>query len=213
VNFSGCHNPFTGGDLFEAYATILADAVLAEANSRFERIIFCCNERLASRLEGRLRTVQTVRVGHFPHDEFLQLLAESELLLSAPGITTTLEAIVAGTPIRYLLPQNYSQALMSEHYRATLGECTSMALSRFGPEFAIAASLPEVEGVARTTAHLQTILATRQDQIGGMVRELLAAPAEGTLVQLRRNIRNRWRSPGQTAIVSHLLAAQRARAV
>lgn len=41
------------------------------------------------------------------------------MVLTTPGLTTTYEALVYNIPIRFLPPQNYSQALMLKHYRNT----------------------------------------------------------------------------------------------
>src|SRR5262249_51497219 len=100
VNFSGCANPLADPAAFGRYVDALAAAIVAEAGSDFESIVFCCNRRLAARLEEQYAGRAGVRAGHFPHDEFLRLLAASQLLLSAPGITTTLEAIALETPVR-----------------------------------------------------------------------------------------------------------------
>jgi hypothetical protein len=70
-----------------------------------------------------------------------------------------------GKPFRFLLPHNYSQALMSEHYSNTLGPGSGMAFSRFGPEWRVHSGLLEEESVARVTAGLSAILNDRQREV------------------------------------------------
>ena len=204
VNFSGCSNPFAGPQLFEKYVSVLASAILSEAGG-YDDTVFCYNERLAEYLQGLFGEVQGVRAGHFTHEEFVGLLTSSEVVLTAPGITTTLEVIAAGADARFLLPQNYSQALIGERYRALLGDASCMALSRFGRELSITPDLPEREGVRLVISSLQTILDTRRRQIREMIREFFSAPPRNVAGVLRRNVSRHWDVPGQTAVVAHFL--------
>lgn len=205
VNFSGCANPFAPPELYEKYALVLASSIQEEAGQRYERIIFCCNEKLASYLRRYLGAASSVQFGHFAHEEFLRLLVSSALVLSAPGITSTVEALASQTPLGFLLPQNDSQALMSERYRLLLGKESCMAFSRFGPEFWFPPLLPAGESVTLALTLLQKILSTRQPEISSMIRGLLSLPPSYSIDHLRGNIRNRWSCSGQQIIVSHFL--------
>lgn len=204
VNFSGCSNPFAGPGLFEKYVSVLASAILSEA-SGYDSTVFCCNERLARHLQGLFGDAPGVRAAQFTHEEFTGLLTSSEVVLTAPGITTTLEVIASGVDACFLLPQNYSQALIGERYRAVLGDAVCMALSRFDREFSVTPDLPEKEGVRLVISSLQTILETRRPQIRAMIREFFSTPHPDVAGLLRRNIRRQWDVPGQTAIVAHCL--------
>lgn len=211
VNFSGCANPFAPPELYEKYALVLASSILAEAGQRFEGIIFCCNEKLADYLRKNLGAVPSVQVGHYAHEEFLRLLVTSALVLSAPGITSTLEALASQTPLGFLLPQNDSQALMSERYRLLLGEESCMAFSRFGSEFCFPPFLPKQESVSLALTLLQRILTTRQPEISSMIRGLMSLPPFYSIANLRDNIINQWNCSGQQSIVSHFFSQERRR--
>lgn len=206
VNFSGCSNPFAPSGLYEKYALILASAILEESSGRFEQINFSCNEKIVRHLRRRFGGLPSVRIEHFTHEDFLRLLATSALVLSAPGITTTLESLALRVPVRFLLPQNDSQALLSERYRFILGDDACMAFSRFGEEFSFPSFLPEVEAVSLALTHLEKILETRQRQIYKMISQLLTVPTSYSLNRLKSLITRRWGSPGQQAIVSHVLS-------
>jgi hypothetical protein len=211
VNFSGCSNPFAPPHLYEKYALVLASSILAEAGQSYEGITFCCNETLAEYLRKNLGGDPSVQVGHFAHEEFLRLLVSSEFVLSAPGITSTMEALASQTPLGFLLPQNDSQALMSERYRQLLGEESCMAFSRFGSEFCFPPFLPPGESVALALTLLQRILSTRQPEIRSMIRDLISLPPSYSISNLRDNMINQWNYSGQQSIVSHVLSQMRSR--
>lgn len=209
VNFAGCANPFAPPELYEQYGLVLASSILEEAGQRYERIVFCCNERLANYLRSSVGAASQVDFGHFAHDQFLRLLVSSALVLSAPGITSTIEALASQTAFGFLLPQNDSQALISERCRSQLGEESCMAFSRFGPEYCFPAFLPPRESVDLALAFLQKILSTRQADISSMIRNLLSLPPAYSITALRANIVNSWSCSGQHSIVSHFLSQAR----
>ncbi len=206
VNFSGCANPFAAPAIYEKYAFTLANAVRQAAGSRYQEIIFSCNKQLAAALRQSLPASPGMQIGQFAHQEFLALLRSSALVLSAPGVTTTLEALASRTPLRFLLPQNDSQARLSELYRTLLGDHSCMAFSRFGAEFEFPSTLPEGQAITLALNHLQEILETRQPQILDMLRELIAEPPRYNLSPLEEKMLHRWGVPGQQSIAAYLLS-------
>ncbi|HKP76121.1 MAG TPA: hypothetical protein VJT67_11305 [Longimicrobiaceae bacterium] len=207
VNLSGCGNPYVDPGLFEEYAMAIGEAVLDAAAGR--ELTLCCNERLAKRLRERLAPGPGVRVGHLPHHEFLQALADSSLVLTSPGITTTVEALALGRAPRFLLPQNYSQALISERYSRTLGAEWCMAFSSFGPELECPDGLPEGEGLERVTTSLRTILREKRGALGEQIHRMVQRPArdDEVLRALRGSISRGHTHTGQSTIVTHYLKA------
>lgn len=205
VNFSGCANPFATGNLYREYVEVLSDAILEKAGDRFEKIIFCCNKQLSEHLSQYLKNYPNVQVCHASHDLFLRFLNNSEMLLTAPGITTTIEALSMNIPVGFLLPQNYSQSLLSENYRVSLGESAGMALSRFGEEFRIPPKMEEREGVVLTLSHLEEILTTRILEIKEMIGDLLSGSSVEVTARLKQNITVKWERTGQEMIVSDFL--------
>jgi hypothetical protein len=205
VNFSGCANPFAPASLYEDYASVLTSAILEAAGERFAQIVFCCNESLARYLRGKFGA-ESVRFEHLPHRDFLQMLVSSKTVLSAPGITSTLEALTLGVPVRFLLPQNDSQALISERCKTMLGEECCMAFSRFGAEFTFPVDLTPQASVGLAQNQLQTILSEHRSKIGPMVNELMSLPSSYSIAALRSNITSQWSCPGQEMVVSKFLA-------
>lgn len=203
VNFSGAANPFAPRGLYEMYGLVLGTAILSAAQSRYEKIVICCNESLAAYLRARLDAA-SVSIGHFPHEEFVELLLTSRMLLSAPGITTTLEATATDTPVKFLLPQNDSQALLGETYRELLGDDACIPFSRFGPEFSFPRALPKDAAVILALEMLDKILRGRGEQVSAAVKSLFNSSQADTLKSLKR-VTGRWGAPGQRVIASHIL--------
>ncbi|MFN0140346.1 MAG: hypothetical protein ACKVQW_09700, partial [Pyrinomonadaceae bacterium] len=117
VNFSGCSNPFVESQKFEKYVATLSRFIIDEADGRFDEIQFCCSQNLVDFLRRYLRADEHIRIDQLKHAEFLRQLRTSGFLLTAPGITTTLEAVAAKIPFAFPLPHNDSQALVSEIYQ------------------------------------------------------------------------------------------------
>jgi hypothetical protein len=207
VNLAGCANPFGYDGLYERYALAIADAVLAEADD-FREIVFATNARLAAAIADRASGDARVRAAQFAHDEFLGLLASAGLVLSAPGITTTIEAMRCDAPLAFLPPQNYSQAMLSERYRGWLGDAVTMALSRFDQGFALPAELPEAEGVARTVQALARVLEGPPEVLRGAVARALRADARGTVATLRARQPEPAAATGQAVIAERILLGQ-----
>lgn len=205
VNFSGCANPFAPTTLFERYVEVLAQAVLMQAKM-FDRVIFCCNEQLSEHLRHILTDRKADVAGHLPHNEFLDILSRSSALLTAPGITTTLEANALGKKIRFLLPQNYSQALMSEWYRTTTGDLSCMALSQFLPELAVPSGLTEEEGVIRVIRSLEEILYHREEEVLDMLGDILRDQASSGPLHIPVTVKKGPTEPGQCTIVKFVLS-------
>lgn len=67
---------------------------------------------LAPSLPPRARAVS------LPQPEYLRALAGAELFLSAPGLNAIFEALHVGVPFVFLPPQNATQVLQLERYRA-----------------------------------------------------------------------------------------------
>jgi nucleoside 2-deoxyribosyltransferase len=205
VNLSGCHSPIASDDHFDRYATTMTDAIAHHADGLFEDIAISCNARLANRLRERIPRNSRIDIAHYPPREFLQLLARSRSVLSVPGITTTVEAIRLRAPIHFLLPQNYSQALISESYRLKLGDRATMALSRFGAEHAVAPGLPEADGMRQTVRSVKSIFDGQSILLGEALSEMLSDPSDDVVDVLKEQRIQDWDRPGQDEIAARIL--------
>src|SRR5579863_2058545 len=158
VNLSGCHNPLVNGQLYHRYAEVLVKGVVEVSRRRFPEVIICCNAQLAIWIRSWLGDLSGFRIAHLPHDEFLRLMAQAACFVTSPGITTTVEAISLRVFPRFLLPQNYSQALIAQKYDDHSPSIPGMPLHRFGERYRIPLGLPESVGVARVIDSVDSIL-------------------------------------------------------
>lgn len=207
VNFSGCSNQYVDLKVYRKYVTNLSEVIIEEASERFEEIEIYVNQTLADHLKTRFSR-SPVKIGFLPKPEFLQRLAESRFLLTAPGITTTLEAIALKTPLGFLLPQNDSQAVMSEFYRRQIDESLTMAFSRFDEKLAFPTSLDKFENLAQpieaAVERMLFILENHQSKLKEFTAEMLSRSGSNVLEVLRSNIRQTWHLSGQKIIIENV---------
>ncbi|MFJ8471144.1 hydroxymethylcytosylglucuronate/cytosylglucuronate synthase [Kitasatospora sp. NPDC094011] len=76
---------------------------------------------LAAQLVDSCAHPPVTTVGALPHEEFLRRLADCDVLLTSPGLTTLLEAGRLGTPALCLPPQNLSQIFNGRFHSRALG--------------------------------------------------------------------------------------------
>ncbi|MFJ9770435.1 hydroxymethylcytosylglucuronate/cytosylglucuronate synthase [Kitasatospora sp. NPDC101157] len=76
---------------------------------------------LAAQLVDSCAHPATTTVGALPHEDFLRRLAECDVLLTSPGLTTLLEAGQLGTPTLCLPPQNLSQIFNGRFHSRAVG--------------------------------------------------------------------------------------------
>ncbi|MBA3532627.1 MAG: hypothetical protein H0T73_11950 [Ardenticatenales bacterium] len=205
VNFSGSDNPFVQSTFFTDYAEVVGKIILEAAGTRFDHIYFATNRQLAAHLERVLSPSQlSFSCGYYSHEAFLDLLGRCRLLLTTPGITTTLEAMALRVDIGFLLPQNYSQALMAESYFHQHHYAKCIALSRFDAMFALDSSLPEEIGVQRVQGIVEVILnqTTHRIMLTHLVTQLLEE-SERNLAEIMQI--DMHKEVGQQIIVNELV--------
>lgn len=206
LNFSGCMNPFVNKSFYKEYVNVLSEIVIACSSNKFESILICCNSHLSDYLSRKFCNWKHVSVSHLANELFLDRLASSAKILTAPGITTTLEAIKLNRPVKYILPQNYSQYLISEQYKKILHPGSSMPFSVFGDEFTIPPDLEESKGVELVLTHLHTILRMQKTKIRDIITEFLEEDNDVNLALLSDNILHKWQVTGQEMIANYCIA-------
>ncbi|GAA2654989.1 hydroxymethylcytosylglucuronate/cytosylglucuronate synthase [Streptomyces lunalinharesii] len=143
----------------------------------------------------------TVTAGALPHGEFLARLAECEVLLTSPGLTTLLEAGSLGVATVCLPPQNLSQIFNGRfHSRAVgadvrvvwpstvLSEETVMALRSDGEDAALRVVYDGIAAASHDgTPHTAggAPVPHRAPEAVGPRPEVLAAVRDGVLAALR----------------------------
>jgi hypothetical protein len=110
VNLGGMESPDGPADHATRYADFVVDGVLRAAlPARFGgRAVVVGGHRIVEHL--RRRHGRTALAFHsLSHDESISRLARAAAVLTAPGLTTTLECFQLGVPTFFLPPENYSQ--------------------------------------------------------------------------------------------------------
>ncbi len=127
VNLSGLRNPILPPGYYARYVQMLLrglKAALHEIHDRhlrlIRRVLVCGNNDLLGTDMGLdwSELPFPVELNFVAHHRFLLEMRRCELLLTSPGLTTTLEALALGVSCRFLLPQNYSQFRISMRYRS-----------------------------------------------------------------------------------------------
>lgn len=149
ISFAGMESPFTkfGKNLYYPVA-VLSNLLQPLNNSSYEKIVITGNSSIMEFFQEKYGEQFRGEFTHLSHDKFLEALATCKMVVASPGLTTTYEALVYETPIRYLPPQNYSQTLMLTGHQARGFADIAMNWSNIYPEYSIPADMPEADGVA-----------------------------------------------------------------
>jgi hypothetical protein len=110
VNLGGMQSPGRDDDGATRYANFVVDGLLrSRLATRFSgRTTVLGGQRIIDHLRSRCAAAG-LEFASLPHDEGIARLGRAALVLTAPGLTTTLECFQLSVPTFFLPPQNYSQ--------------------------------------------------------------------------------------------------------
>jgi hypothetical protein len=172
LNFNGSASFIQSQTWFEKVIYKTIEYVLACPALKGRKIVAATNGALAERLTGNVH--ESVQVANFPIQHMTTLMRDADVVLAAPGITSTLEAVQAGIAVGLLLPFNYSQALLGQIYDRASAGSGGLSLGSFGPEFSIDEGLPEGEGVRRVMVQVETLIDMREHAIRHRIDAMLS---------------------------------------
>ena len=118
------------------------------------QIIIACNKEQFDSFNNRMESGKCV-MKQFSHSEFIEEARNAYKILSTPGLTFYLESKYLGLDVFYLLPSNYSQALLLEKYIKEGKE--GLNLSKFGQNYQIESGLEEELGVSAVRKSVEKI--------------------------------------------------------
>jgi hydroxymethylcytosylglucuronate/cytosylglucuronate synthase len=116
VNVGGLHSPVNRAGNPQYLRLVVPAALRALQRAGFRAVHLCGNvdtRDLGTELDSR---ELDVGVAARSHDNFLDLLAETALLVTSPGLTTLFEASAHETPTVTLPPQNLSQVFNGDRF-------------------------------------------------------------------------------------------------
>lgn len=118
VHLGGSAAPDDRRALYAAYARFAVDAVLRTRwVERFASVTVLGGAHVVAAIGGRLEG-SGVGARSVSHAEARSRMADAAAVLTAPGLTATLECFAAKTPTWFLPPQNYSQWCILRRLRA-----------------------------------------------------------------------------------------------
>lgn len=152
VNFGGMRSrhitPF-GNSSYPEHLGESLNRVLR--HHQFDRVLVTGDARTMAAL-GRDARIPRAEFGSLGHDDFLRELAESALVLTSPGLTTTYEAFAYGIPVGFLPPQNFSQFIILTRLRAAGAAASSFHWTDPYPDMDIDVGCAESVGVEHVLA-------------------------------------------------------------
>ncbi len=98
------------------YPYYLTDLLVNKVDfSKYNKVLITGNERIITELGKQYRS-KTFEFKTLPHYEFAQELANSSVVLTVPGLQTTLEAFSYHVPTLFLPPSNSSQYVQLDRF-------------------------------------------------------------------------------------------------
>jgi hypothetical protein len=174
ISLGGCYNPFVPPKYLVNYAIDVVRSALACLPPRFSNVSVYTNTKIAHELRNRIPDAD-ILIKHAEHHTFLREIASCGLLLTTPGITTTLECIALETPLKYLPPNNFSQyrILNIYHNKGILSE--DIRLERFFEDAVIPPETDEEVAVKKIGKILSSI---KEGEFGNLLEPVLKKSIE-----------------------------------
>jgi len=116
VNFGGLTSRFTS----IKDATLFVDLICKiffhnlRLQERFDRVIVSGNDYAMKKMQ-EINTANNIEFLSVNHDKFIEILGESKLFLTNPGIHALYEGFASKTPTMGFFPSNLTQALQLKH--------------------------------------------------------------------------------------------------
>ncbi len=173
------------------------------SDRRYLRLVL----RALETVDGRVRTLASkgtaAEVGRLAaprgieslaHDDALRVLASADVVVTAPGLTATLECFRLGRPVFFLPPRNYSQWCILKTLRSYGVAPTSLHWEDLDDRLSIAGRLPESVRNPRVRAAIDQLAPSRA--AAGALAGVFEAAVDGDHAGLRADQQAFLRSLG-----------------
>lgn len=156
------------------YPFVIADILLKHVDwSSFEKILFATSETIVTELRKRFPAT-IFDFTTLAHDKFLEKMAQSQILLTTPGLITAQAAFYSDTPTIFIPPSNDSQYLQLEQLRDLDLAPASIGLADFMPKLNLF-HIPVEESTKLILLQLRKLEQSPeiQSKIGTRINELI----------------------------------------
>jgi hypothetical protein len=155
-------------------AKILCECL--EKQDSFDSVLFVGLGKIMSQLKKKYAKTG-FRFSFLNHDDFLEELAASKMLLTSPGLTTSFEAFSFGIPSFFLPPQNYSQYWNLSKFKKHGLVFRDTNWSSVFPDLEILPNEPEEIGVGKVLKAISRFdnEASAQKKISELISEILVS--------------------------------------
>lgn len=155
INFSGIITPDNKDNFFIEYVSYYLNIFSEISVIERYKVICACNSKQLEYLKNLKFEDIDIVFTELTHEKFLEIARVASKIFSTPGLTFYLESRVLDIDVYYLLPSNYSQALLMERYRREGIRCNS--LSSFGGEYTLKERMDESAGVVKVRKNFSKI--------------------------------------------------------
>jgi hypothetical protein len=189
VNLGGGRSPFASAADNAAYwRFVLGGLRQSDLGTRYRgRILVLGGEQCLAvvRAEG---LDEGFELATLPHAAALEAFAGAAMVLSSPGLTTSLECFRMGVPVRYLPPQNYSQWCILRSLRRHQAADHAFHWEDMGERYRLADRLDEPDRdplIRRAIDGLSILPDARSAYLDGLARMAGGDPAAVAATQAR----------------------------
>lgn len=195
-----------GSERDHRYAQLILSGIHSSHATRIypSRVKILASARLAKAIEAQAHRLG-VQTASLAHSEALEELGSASVILTAPGLTTSLECFQLGRPTFFLPPRNYSQWCTLKKLRARGLAPYALHWEDLGERFRLAQRMPEEVRNPRVDAAITELAETRaaQDAIGRLFA-VAASGGHGALVRSQGKFLQSLGDDGAQAIAAHL---------
>ncbi|MFZ5825847.1 MAG: hypothetical protein ACOY94_16235 [Bacillota bacterium] len=197
IHFGGVENPFVPMERI-AFPFAMVKALASSAVwDRFDEVVVAAGEKAVGRLKAENGHLPW-RFVSLPHAEFVRLVAQSQLLVTTPGLTSMLEAFALQVPALLLPPPSNSSYRILQHLADEPYPIPLLNWDRFYPDFRIDPAVPGAVATRQIAALVDSFFADEarvellRSQVAGLVADqpglaALTAFQSGFLDRLGRN--------------------------
>lgn len=171
INFAGIMTPYKNDIFYKKYINFYIKLFQRILNTKKYEVICACNTEQLAWIQRNNNFNCDISFKVMTHKEFLSEACESSKIFTTPGLTFYLESLELGLKPYYLLPSNYSQALLLEKYSQSSIDCVS--LHDYGYNLSMNELLDEDKGVSMVRRIFSEITTNRSEKVEKTMKSYL----------------------------------------